>query len=256
MKNFKIKFSSIFLVLIFTSFFFFVEVKAQTYTISSKINIDWEVLNSYTPPFYEGKSLAPEQADIKAIADIEVLTPVGILDPDKLFYAWTYNNFYAHNYSKTGGKSIYFTLDSLVSENVINLKVYENNRQDNLLDEKTIRIAPKKTLPILYRKNSNPIVTYANAINKKYEAYKVNPGESFEILAEPYFFTTKTAKSSNLSYVWSVNGIPGNINYSNIFDYKAPGRAYGDFGVGLTINNDFKILQKSETLLNFIFNKN
>jgi len=256
MKKNKKKLSFLLLVFFFLFFYFLNEGRAQTYTISSKVNIDWEVLNSYTPPFYEGKTLAAEQAELKAVAEVEILTPAGILDSNKLFYAWTYNDFYAHNYSKTGGKIIYFTLDGLVSENVINLKVYEDNRQKNLLVEKTIRIPPRKTLPILYRKNSSPIITYSNAINKKYEAYKVSPGEEFEILAEPYFFTAKSAEDRNLSYTWSLNGIPGNLNYSNVFDYKAPGSAYRDFGVEVVVNNSSKLLQKSETLLNFIFKEN
>lgn len=246
-----------FSLLIFSFFLFsgFSLTKAQVYTISTKVNIDWEVLNSYTPPFYEGKALAGEQADIKAIADVEIFTPVGVLDKNKLFYAWTYNDYYVHNYSKTGGKVIYFTLDGLVNENIIGLKVYENNTRENLLAEKIFRIRPKKTLPILYRKNTSPIITYSNALNKKYEHYAVSRGESFEILAEPYFFSAKSPKDVNLSYIWSLNGIPGNTNSSNVYDYKAPNAAYSDFGIGLTVNNSSKLLQKTETILNFIFKK-
>ncbi|MEA4910881.1 hypothetical protein SDC9_21719 [bioreactor metagenome] len=256
MKKNKRYFSFLFLVFTFLFIATFSIIKAQVYTISSKVTIDWEVLNSYTPPFYEGKSLAAEQADIKAIADAEIFTPVGVLDKSKLFYAWTYNDYYVHNYSKTGGNIIYITLDPLKTENVIRLKVYENNRQENLLAEKIIRIYPKKITPILYKKSSSPIITYSNALNKKYEHYAVNRGESLEILAEPYFFSAKSPRDENLSYTWSLNGIPGNINRSNVFDYRAPVTAYGDFGIGLTITNDSKLLQKGETLLNFLLKQN
>lgn len=241
------------LFLLFT--LFSLKTSAQIYTLSSNINIDWQVVNSYTPPFYEGKALAGESSSIKAIASVEVMTPVGTLDPSKLFYAWRYNDYYSHIYSKTGGNIIYFTLDDLQSTNVLELKVYENNRQENLLAEKIIRISPRKSEAILYRKNNNPIITYSNAINKRFQNYEVYPNETFDILAEPYYFSVKNPKENKLSYVWSVNGIPGNTNYTNTFSYKAPGTSFRDFGIGLKIENSTQILQSSESLLNFILIK-
>lgn len=253
MKNFKKIIFGLFLISLFL--IPYPKGKAQSLTISSNINLDWQVLDSYTPPFYEGKALAGESSYIKAVANVEILTPVGILDPSKLFYAWRYNNLYSHIYSKTGNNVIYFTLDLLEPENTLKLSVYENNKQKNLLAEKVIKIPPQKSQTILYRKNDNPILTYANAINKRGEHYIVNPNEEFEILAEPYYFSVKNPNESKLTYTWSVNNIPGNIAKTNIFFYKAPKSSFEDFGIGLEVSNSSQVMQSSKVISNFILKK-
>ncbi len=129
--------------------------------------------------------------------------------------------------------------------------VFENNFQENLLATKIIKIKAAQVKPILYKKYSNPILTYANAINKKYEEYLVEKEENFEILAEPFYFSSKDG-IENLSYNWSLNGIPGNINYSNTIDYNAPKKLYTNSGIGLKIEHNSKIYQTGETTVRFI----
>ena len=226
---------------------------AQSLGVSTNINLDWQVLDSYTPPFYEGKPLPGEEADIKVMASVEVNTPAGTFDASKFFYYWKINDHYTHNYSKTGGNLLLFPLDSLTNTNIIELKVYSDNTQKTLMGQKRITISPKKSKAILYKDLGNPILTYANSINKRYENYNVERGETFNIIAEPFYFSTKTTTDSRLSYTWSVNGIPGNINRSNIYNYTAPNNAYNNFGVGIKVGNRNKSLQSSEENLNFLF---
>lgn len=229
--------------------------KAQDYSIYTNLNIDLQTLNSYVPAFYEGKALAGEGSDMKAVANIEIKTAAGIFDSSNFFYAWYYNGKYLINNSKTGGNIIFFTLDPFLDQNTLKLQVYENNTKETLLSEKIISIKARKVIPILYKKNENPLITYANAINKKYENYKVNKGETFNILAEPFYFSTKSP-FTNLSYIWSINDIAGNTDdNSNTLEYKAPYSVYNDFGIGLKVKNSTNPYQDSEYTLNFILNK-
>lgn len=241
------------LILIYTLYILILKVSAQSIGVSTNINLDWQVLDSYIPPFYEGKPLPGEEASIKVMASVEVKTPAGTFDQSKFFYAWEINDYYSNTYSKTGGNYLIFPLDELVNQNIVSLKVYTNNTLETLLAEKRISIYPRVSKALLYKDLDNPILTYANAINKRYENYAVTRGESFNIIAEPFYFSTNRNNDSNLSYIWSVNNIPGNTNSTNKFLYSAPVSAYSNFGVGIKINNRVKSLQSSEENLNFVF---
>lgn len=245
------------LILFFCLIIFIVNnsnVLAQNLGVETNLTLATEVLNSYVPPFYEGKPLPGEGAYLKILANIKVSTPAGTFDSSKFFYSWTVNDFYSHTYSKTGGDFLIFPLDILSNQNVINLKVYTDNKLATLLAEKTITLYPKPVKAILYRDYNNPILTYANAINKKYLNYAVSPNENFQIIAEPYYYSVDTNNDNNLDYLWSLNGIPGNIdNNQNTFAYTAPNSTRSSTGISLKLTNLKQSLQSSEQNLIFIY---
>lgn len=228
---------------------FFIHTYSQVSSLSSKIDIAWEALDAYSRPLYEGRCLPGEEALIKAIALVEIKTPAGNLDSKKLFYAWTYNDYYIYNYSKTGGGVIYFTLDSLKNKNILKLQIYTNNTKDTLIGEKSITIVPRQLIPVVYRNNENPILMYANALNKKYESYRVEIGETINMRAEPFNISAKNTLDTNIDYVWSVNKIPNNGDENNEFVYTINNKREQSIGIKIT-NND-KLLQEVETLVQF-----
>jgi hypothetical protein len=219
-------------------------------SVSTKIDIEWEPIESYTHPFYEGRALSGEESDIKAVAVVEIETLAGKLDPKKLFYTWNYNGYYVHNFSKTGGDNIRFTLDQLQNTNTLEVKVFSNNRQEMLLGEKTIYIKPKQSLLIVYRSDANPILMYANAINKKYEPYIVEKGESLDVQVSPFFFSVSSPQGSTLNYLWSLNGITSNTAKDVSFSYTVPNKISKDRSIGIKVSNDKKLLQEGESLVN------
>lgn len=243
----------IFFIFILVAPIFILKVSAQSLGVSTNINLDWQVLDSYVPPFYEGKPLPGEEAAIKVMASVEVNTPAGTFDASKFFYSWEINDYYSNTYSKTGSNFLIFPLDELVNQNIVELKVYTNNTLETLLATKRITIYPRISKAFLYKDLGNPILTYANAINKRYENYAVSRGESFNIIAEPFYFSVNRSNDSSISYIWSVNKIPGNVNSTNLFSYSAPTTAYNNFGVGVKVTNKIKTLQSSEENINFVF---
>lgn len=253
-KNKKINRLSLKILIIFVPFLFIINSHSQDIGLGVTININLtsQTLNSYTPLFYEGKPLPGEGADIKVLANVDVNIPGGSFDSSKLFYSWTLNDYVSHTYTKTGGNIMIFSLDPLVTENVVDLKVYSDNRLTTLLGEKQLKLRPRPTKTILYKDFQNPIITYANAMNKKYESYKVSPNDSFNIIAEPFYFTAKSAKDSSLGYTWVLNNIPGNMDNSNIFYYTAPSKNVANFGIGIKVSNSTKILQASNENINLI----
>ena len=258
--NIRKIFIFLFIFFIIPSFYLF-KIKdsySQTDTTNAKININYQVIDSYIPPFYEGRGLAGEQAYIKAVAEVKISTLAGDLDPSKLFYAWEYNGHYLYDYSNTNGKILYFSLDELKNVNTLKLSIYLNNRQENLLGQKTIQIYPHNPVTALYRQNDNPIITYSNVINKKYETYQVSTDANFNIIAEPFYFSVKNPTDKDLFYEWGLNSIVGNDNSTNIFNYSAPSDTGENSGITLKLTNENinKNMQESDTLINFSLIKN
>lgn len=258
-KSFINKYVYLFLFLIIPGFYFLKTSNSysQTGTTNTQININYQAIDSYTPPFYEGRAIPGEQAYIKAVAEVKISTLAGDLDPEKLFYAWEYNGNYLYDYSNTNSKVVYITLDQLKNVNNLKLSVYLNNRQENLLAEKNIQIYPHNPIIALYRENDNPIITYANTINKKYETYQVFTNENFNILAEPFYFSVKNPTDKSLFYAWELNGIVGTDNSTNVFNYSAPSSNGYKSGITLKLSNENpnKNMQEGETLINFNINQ-
>ncbi|MEI6352996.1 MAG: hypothetical protein WCO35_03640 [Candidatus Nomurabacteria bacterium] len=250
-KNLNRYIISIFFICLF--FIFVNKTFSQSDTSNADININWQTIDSYTPSLYEGRALPGEESYIKAVAEVKISTPAGDLDSSKLFYSWTYNGKIVYNYSVTNGKIIYFTLDSLKNTDTLDLKIYSDNSQDNLLGEKSITITPYSSVIPLYKQNDNPILTYSNVINKRYETYNVNTGDLFNILAEPFYFSISNPTDLDLSYEWKLDNILATNSFTNIFNYSSPNTIGQNSGISLKITNQNsnKNLQEGNTLVNF-----
>lgn len=247
----KINILKISLPILLFIFFFNFSFSQDLLGSNVSINIEWQAIDSYTPTFYKGKALPGEESYIKALALLDINSGSGKINTDSLYYAWKYNDYYVYKASGTGMKTIYFTLDKLQQVNTLELDIYTDSSQSTLLGKKIIQIQPIQSLPMLYKKNDNNIITYANAINKKYQDFKVNSGDSFSIVAEPYFFSVKNTMDPVLSYSWTADGVfNGNIN-SNTYSYF--GGSVNN--LNLKITNNQKILQEFDTLVNFLISQ-
>lgn len=245
--EFKKNIKKITLILIFTLFSLNISF-SQNYTLgNSDVSIEWQSLDSYTPTFYKGRALPGQGSLMKAIA----IVSLNGINTDDLYYDWSYDDFHLQKYSNVGSKIVYFTLDELKKKDVLTLNVYIDSNKTTLLGKASIEIRPWISTPLLYKKNQSSIITYSNILNKKYEDLKVEPEDSFTIIAEPYFFSTKNTLDSSLNYSWKRDNISSIDNNSNIFKYFA-----GDVNtLNLKISHNQKTLQEGEALINFSINK-
>lgn len=222
---------------------------AQT-SLEFDISFDWQTLDSYTPSFYEGKSLPGEEAEIKVLANVSINKFSEAFNPSKFYYEWRINGLMTRTYSKTGGNMLLFVLDPFTTENLINLKVFSSNKQESLLAEKTLSLYPRKVVNYIYRDLQNYLLTYSNVVNKKFTDYMVFNDEDLNLLVEPYYFSSKSNSSPNLIYSWSVNNIPvSNSLETNKMFYKIPPNVSGSLKIGINTSNSTKDLQESESHL-------
>jgi len=246
------KYFLIFNLVLFLTFIFFNITPTKSFSQNleslNEIDFSWQVLNSYVPPFYEGRPLPGEQSTVKLIATPNFSNSFQNLDKTQLFYEWYFNDLYSSPSSGLGKNILRFDLDQLENTNTSLLKIYSDDKKNTLLAEKRMKISPYDSLAVIYKPNNNPLIMYSQALNRKYQSYKMKSKENLDILVEPYYFSIKNPEDANLNYQWKQNGVAGLPNTKNTFTLKAPEYQYGDLSLEIQISHAKLFLQEAKTL--------
>ena len=235
------------LFFIFTNIFISTSL-SQNLESLNEIYFSWQAVNSYVPPFYEGRPLPGEQSTIKLIATTNFSNSLKDLDKNNFFYEWYFNTLYSSPKSGIGKNILSFDLDQLENTNTVLLKIYSDENKNTLLAEKSIKIGPYDALALIYKPNNNPLIMYSQALNRKYQSYKMKSKENLDILVEPYYFSITNPEDINLNYQWKQNGVAGLPNTKNTFTLKAPEYQYGDLSLEIEISHAKLFLQNAKTL--------
>lgn len=162
-----------------------------------EVNVLWESMDGYTPPFYRGKSFVSPEGMIKVVA-IPNSSTLGSFR-GKVTYTWK-------NGDKTDLGMSGYNKDSYVFKNS-NLNDQENiGVQASSLDG-SYNAANNVTIPIInpllifYKKSPTEGVLYSQALIGETPV----PEDEVTIVAVPYFMSIK-GQSGYLDYKWQVNG--------------------------------------------------
>ncbi len=222
-----------------------VSIQSKTFSINKSIIIKptevdmlWEAIDSYTPPFYKGKALPSSQSVIKITALPN--TSSGI-NPSRMIYKWKKNYKYKDLNNQSGyGKQIVVFKRNLLRENeTISVEV---SSLDESVKTKGRTVLSKFSPKIVFYQN-NPLegILYNNAIINN---FKMNT-EEIKVVAEPYFFSSKNKDISLLSYVWTLNNKEIDDTESenkNEIVLRTNGKS-GASNISLSIRNLSRILQ-------------
>lgn len=173
-------------------------------TITKKINIApaeieimWESVDGYTPPFYKGKSLPISGGLIKAVAIPNTNTIKS--GNGSISYIWK-NNDSVVEASSGYNKNAYIFKNSMFDE-INQIGVQASSVAGNYNAESIIEIPIYKSKLLFYKKSPTENVLYNNALNKETTMIE----NEMTIVAEPYFLPLKGGEGS-LSYTWKING--------------------------------------------------
>jgi len=217
-------------------------VNKQITISTSSVDMLWEAYNTYTPPFYKGKTLAPIEGSVKVVAIPSVPNMAGF------DYLW-----------KEGGKK-----KSTYSGYEKNFAIYKNNYLDrdntievslldlfgNTVGNNRITITPNDSKIIFYEKDSVLGTNWGKALS---DGFKINKNGT-TIIAEPYFFSIKDLNAQGYSFKWSLNG--ENItkpNQKNALSIKPESDKSGTSTIKISINNVNTLFQSLEKQLNVNF---
>ncbi len=206
----------------------------------SEVEIMWESVDGYVPPFYKGKSLPISGGLIRAVAIPNTDTiKSGI---GSISYTWK-NTGDAVPDASGYNKNSYVFKNSMFDD-VNEVTVTASSVSNNYSAENTVQIPLYKPKIIFYKKSPTEGILYNNAFNK--ETYM--PGDEMTIVALPYFLSAKESGDS-LTYSWQING--ENITTpSNKRELTVRPTSHGGYAtIDLTIENLSELFQKASNSL-------
>ncbi len=223
--------------------------------IPAEIDILWEAVDSYTPPFYKGKALASSESRIRVVAIPHLISLDGLkLDKNKLVYKWKKNRKYRdlNKQSGYGKDSIEFTQSLLLNNELITVEASSLDNKISFSENKLI----KKTNPeiIIYQDHPLKGVEYEKALTE--DIFMKN--KEITLVAEPYYFSNNGFNLDNLVFNWYLNNKKINSgNSENKMTFGFEKEMEGVSKVSLNIKHIEKILQfaKSNTI-SLLYGKN
>ena len=205
----------------------------------SEVDLLWEAIDSYVPPFYKGKALGTEEATVKVVAIPNVNNSNNT--QSGMVYTWEKNYTASPSNSGYGKNSMLQRLDYLKPAEVIKVSVSSLDKRYEA--ESTIEL--KSSQPrILYYQNDPSLGLLLNSTVKN----GVSTTKSdFDIFAIPLFFTLKNLTKNDITYSWSVGGksVPAN-SIKNRITVQFPKNSSGPTDITTKIESKLKLFQTAD----------
>ena len=163
------------------------------------VTLLWEA-NTYTPPFYRGKSLYTPGADVRIVAVPDIKDQSGTpLAPSTLTYKWSVDDQNFADRSGLGKNTFYLSGAQLQPDQTVAVDVLRSNGIRAAHAEMTV---PKSDAVVrLYKSDPLRGVLYNQAF---INTARLTDTET-TLLAEPYFISGTSREPSLVVYTWTLN---------------------------------------------------
>jgi len=164
--------------------------------IPTEVEMMWESISGYVPPFYKGKALPVSGGLIKVLAIPNTKTiQSGI---GSLTYTWKNNNETNLNASGYNKNSFIVRNSMFEDKNMITVNV--SSVGGSFRAENTIEVPTYDPKLIFYKKSPTEGILYAKALDKEISM----PEDEMTIVAEPYFSSFREDENAFI-FNWSIN---------------------------------------------------
>lgn len=215
-------------------------VVANINIVPQHITLLWEAIESYVPPFYEGRALPAPGSQVKVVA-----VPDTKRDPATLSYSWYVSDNFLPTSSGAGKQSAIIPLDTLTDETSIKVQA---RSADGVTMEKTISILPHEVMPLLYPYDeilgTLPSVAFSN---------RAELVGDITLSLEPYYLSTKRGFGSSAAYTWYIDNLPVTPPEQTLLSLKPKENSYGVRTLSITVEHARRILQQAEINLQLVF---
>lgn len=213
------------------------------------VNLIWEAERSYTPPFYQGKSLHPGWGPVKVTAMPQLYRSDGTkYSASELIYTWSYNGLVYGDDSGRGKTS--FSVSAVPRQgNAVAVEI--ETPGGDLISRESITIPIYEPEVVLYPRSALLGTRFETALSGN---YRLNNLQEIEITAHPYFFLTDSATDPNLSYNWRMNRetlIPP--EQKNTVRLRRPENVSGEADLSVEVDDTSRIFteQSSDVTIEF-----
>lgn len=222
----------------------------EAFFIPSLVDLVYESL-SYTPPFYKGRAMNPNQGVVLVTAIPELIKSSGEKIPaQNIIYNWKKDGSVQQDASGIG-KNI-FVYAGTVPIRDVTIEVVASSLDGEIFASK--RIAITNTSPKIIFYENSPI--YGIMMNKAIKNTVNMLIDEFSVIAVPYFFSAGYAATPDLNYTWSLNGTTVlNQEPKNSFTTRVEKPGIGTAEIALKINNLARIFQFTENSYTINFSK-
>lgn len=221
--------------------------KKKFYFVPAEVDLLWEAVDAYTPPFYRGKAIPLTQALIRvtAVPETQLIAPS---DAPNLIYYWDRN--YKRDIPASGFGKHSFTFISDPLKYIEEIEVTTNDRRENSFARNKLKIPIKgnEAEILFYETNKEGRIMTNRAINVQ----NVINNNTIKLTFHPLNMSTTKENFTDLFVGWSINGKvrpPQDFAKQNELHITS-GTESGTTSIGLKLEGINKMFQKGETLIN------
>jgi hypothetical protein len=204
------------------------------------VTLLWESIESYTPPFYEGKPLPAEGSKIKVSAFPSINAPL-----EALSYSWYVGDSALESSSGAGKRSVPITLEILTDETEIRSVVRSSS---GAIAEKTITVIPHAVMPLIYSSDD----LFGPMVGKLFSRRLEVVGETMLTL-EPYYLSTRAGLDRTALYNWYLDGLPVTPQEKTTLALRPKAGVSGVRTLSIVVENTKRRLQKAQADLQVVF---
>ena len=203
----------------------------------SSLDLLWETVGAYTPPFYKGKALPIKQSNIKITAIPNIKKPDGTSPLATDFsYEWTKDVKGYPGQSGYGKNNFSFGGGLIDTSNIVSVKV--NSVYGSAESSLTVKYLNPEILFYENPLTDGPL--YQRSINNGFQI----KGSRVGIVAEPYFLTKSFVDDSSIKTSWIADGQP--IESTDNFLSFSTGGRMGALSVKFKYEDTLKLFRTME----------
>ncbi len=217
--------------------------------VPSTVNLIWEA-NTSVPPLYRGKALYSPGSSVRVSAFPQIVANGKTISYNNLSFQWERNGEVEAAQSGQGRNTFSFAGDQLKTAEEIGVNVY----LDNLLVGKgSVTIPASKPQIVLYPRDPLRGVLWGEAFPVAVSLVS----KEISVQAMPYFFSNESLPTTDLTYVWKLNGrtTTGPNADDGLMTLRQTGEGTGQavLNVKLQNTNGARLLQSADATVRMTF---
>lgn len=205
------------------------------------VDILIESIDSYTPPFYKGRSLPVREGLIKVSAIPQMS---GTSDTSNFVYTWKQNFKSRSDFSGYGKR--YFVYKNAFLDAMDTVEVVASTQSGSGASTNTKTISLYTPTIVLYEDHPSEGLLLGKALTGTF-AMKKN---EITVVAIPFFMSASVygdALSDNLSYEWKINGSTTSPSEKNKITLRRPEDGSGTAELSVSVTTKTHLFQKVDS---------